>query len=169
MMPGFTSARCRPVAATLLLAAAILAQGPAAKGEDTGAARAEDAILARKTLMNAVEEQSNCIGGMISERAVDITRSRACANAIYVLLKAFPHLFPPESNQWREGVDLDPATDTVAAPEVWTEFDNFYRLATSAADRADALRHAGTEEEVKALHRALGNVCDMCHALYYKE
>jgi cytochrome c556 len=84
-------------------------------------------------------------------------------------LTAFPHLFPPSSNQWTEGADLDPATDTIASPDIWTDFADFYKLATGTAKIADEMSRAANEDAVKSLHRALGINCDLCHSLYLKE
>jgi cytochrome c556 len=140
-----------------------------ATGQEQGAATAQDVILARKSLMNAIEDNTDRLTRMISDQAIDLPEARARANTIYVMLMALPHLFPPNSNQWKEDADLDPVTDTAASPDIWANFDDFYRLAAAAAQRADEMRRAADEEEVKRLHRALGNVCDFCHALYYKE
>ena len=153
----------------LLLPAAWLAGVVPAGGQEDSAARIEDVILARKTLMDAVEENANRIGDMISARKINLAEARNCGDTIAVLLMAFPHLFPPESNQWREGAEADPVRGTLAAPEIWEDFAGFYKLAAAAAARADELRHATDEEEVKALHRSLGNICDSCHGLYMKE
>ena len=155
--------------ATPALAVGLFAAAFAAWGQDQSAATAQDAILARKSLMNAIEENSDRIARMISDRDINLPEARARANNIFVMLTAVPHLFPPNSNQWKEGKDLDPVTDTVASPEIWSNFADFYQLASAAANRADEMRRASNEEEVKSLHRALGNVCDFCHALYYKE
>ena len=140
-----------------------------ARGQEPSIPSAQSVILARKALMNAVEENSDRISRMISDREFNLPEVRARARNIFVMLRAFPHMFPPNSNQWKEGADLDPVTDTVASPEIWTNFDDFYRLALAAAERADEMGRATTEDEVKSLHRALGNVCDFCHALYYRE
>jgi cytochrome c556 len=153
----------------LTLSAGVLFPDHVALGEDQSTATAKAAILARKTLMNAIEENSDRIARMISKRDINLPEARARANTIFVMLTALPHLFPPNSNEWKEGADLDPATDTVASPEIWTDFANFYELASAAAKRADEMRRSASEEDVKSLHRALGNLCDLCHALYYKE
>jgi cytochrome c556 len=141
----------------------------AAMSQDQTVPIASDAILARKTLMNAIEDNSNRIGRMISDRDMNLAEARASAGNIFAMLTAFPHLFPPNSNQWIEGADLDPVTDTTASPEIWTNFADFYQLALTAAARADEMRRAENEEDVKSLHRSLGTLCDLCHALYLKE
>ena len=162
-------ARLATGAALLLIPAAWLAGMVPSGGEEISAARIEDVILARKTLMDAVEENANKIGDMISARNINLAEARNCGDTIAVLLMAFPHLFPPESNQWRESAEVDPVRGTLAAPEIWEDFAGFYKLAAAAVARADELRHATDDEEVKALHRSLGNICDSCHGLYMKE
>src|SRR5204863_162957 len=114
------------VIAIIALATGLLFPDLAAMGEDQSAATAKDVVLARKTLMNAVEENSERIARMISEQDINLPEARARANTIFVMLTALPHLFPPNSNEWKEGANLDPATDTVASPEIWTDFANFY-------------------------------------------
>jgi cytochrome c556 len=128
-----------------------------------------DVIAARKLLMNSIMNNMDKIQEMISERRIDPGVSRECADNIASMLLAFPHLFPPGSNQWKEDVDLDPVKDTFASPDIWTEFADFSRRSAAAAGTALELRRADNEEDVKRLYRALGIACDTCHALYMKE
>jgi cytochrome c556 len=130
---------------------------------------ASDVIAARKLLMDSIMNNMDRIQEMISERNINLNVSRDCADNIASMLAAFPHLFPPSSNQWRENVDLDPVKDTFASPDIWTEFADFSRRAAAAASTALELRRASNEDEVKQLYRALGIACDTCHALYMKE
>jgi cytochrome c556 len=132
-------------------------------------ASASDVIAARKLLMDSIMNNMDKIQEMISERRIDPGVSRECADNIASMLAAFPHLFPPGSNQWKEDVDLDPVKDTFASPDIWTEFADFSRRAAAAAATALELRRAGNEDDVKQLYRALGVACDTCHALYMKE
>src|SRR5262245_27638909 len=110
-----------------LLGCAALWPGTVAvgQGEDT----VKDIIWARKILMSAVGDQSDQIRAMISDRDIDLERARAHARTISVLLTSFPHLFPPASNQWKEGSDQDPANDTIASPDIWADFADFYKRA----------------------------------------
>lgn len=128
-----------------------------------------DVIAARKLLMDSIMNNMDKIQEMISERRIDPSVSRECADNIASMLMAFPHLFPPNSNQWKEDVDLDPVKDTFASPDIWTEFADFSRRAAAAANTALELRRADNEDDVKRLYRALGIACDTCHALYLKE
>jgi len=128
-----------------------------------------DVIAARKLLMDSIMNNMDKIQEMISEQRIDPSVSRECADNIASMLAAFPHLFPPSSNQWKEDVDLDPVRDTFASPDVWTDFADFSRRATAAANTALELRRADNEDDVKRFYRALGIACDTCHALYMKE
>ena len=128
-----------------------------------------DVIAARKLLMDSIMNNMDKIQEMISERRIDLGVSRECADNIASMLMAFPHLFPPSSNQWKEDVDLDPVKDTFASPDIWTEFADFSRRSAAAANTALELRRADNEDDVKRLYRALGIACDTCHALYMKE
>ncbi len=126
-------------------------------------------IFARKTLMNSTGEKLAELERMASQNEVDVNRARGDGNAMSVMLTAFPHLFPPASNQWKEGATTDPAADTAASPDIWVDFADFYRQAAGAAKTANELSRADNADEIKRLTRALGIACDTCHALYYKE
>jgi cytochrome c556 len=155
--------------AAALLALAALWPGAIAVGQDEDAARVKDVIWARKVLMAAVGERADQIRAMISERDIDLERARVLARNIAVLLTAFPHLFPPASNQWKEGDDQDPAKDTIASPDIWDDFADFYKQAMANAKIARDMSRAADEDELKNLHRALEITCDVCHSLYLKE
>ena len=128
-----------------------------------------DVIAARKLVMDSIMNNMDRIQEMVSERRIDLRISRECADNIASMLAAFPHLFPPGSNQWKEDVDLDPVKDTFASPDIWTEFADFSRRSAAAANTALELRRADNEDDVKRFYRALGIACDTCHALYMKE
>ena len=140
-----------------------------ASGQDRSAAAANDVIVARKNLMNSMMDKMDKIGSMISRGKIDAPAAREDADDISVMLLAFPHLFPPNSNQWREDTELDPATATTASPDIWTDFADFYRRSGAAANTAFELSRAKDEDEMKRLYRALGIACDTCHSLYLKE
>jgi cytochrome c556 len=168
-----TQSRLRQRNACAVLIASCLAIALATSIALPLVSRAQDAttdvIAARKLLMNSIMNNMDKIQEMISERRIDPGVSRECADNIASMLAAFPHLFPPTSNQWKEDVDLDPVKDTFASPDIWTEFADFSRRSAAAAATALELRRADNEDEVKRLYRALGIACDTCHALYMKE
>jgi cytochrome c556 len=103
---------------------------------------------------------------MISMGQVDLDGANEDAEAISVMLMAFPHLFPPSSNQWNPDADPDPATDTYASPELWTGFAEFYRQAADASSTAHAMGRADKIDDLKDRARELRIACDTCHALY---
>src|SRR5262249_54182781 len=137
--------------------------------QDQSAATVKDVILARKTLMNSINDGMDRIGEMTALHAFDSRKAGLYAADIAAMLMAFPHLFPPASNQWKESGDFDPATDTIASPDIWTSFADFYRRAAAAANTASELSRADREDEVRRLHRALWVACDTCHALSINE
>jgi cytochrome c556 len=150
-------------------ATSFLAATFVATAQDQRAATAKDVIFARKTLMNSIMDNMDKIGAMVSQQKIDLHAAHDYADNISTMLMAFPHLFPPNSNLWKENADLDPVTDTIASPDVWTEFADFYRRAAAAAKTASDLSRADNEDDLKRLSRALGIACDTCHALYLKE
>ena len=158
----------RAALAAALLALAALWPGAIAVGQDDDTT-VRDVIWARKVLMAAVGERSDQIRAMISERDIDLERARGLARNISALLTAFPHLFPPASNRWKEGDDQDPAKDTIASPDIWDDFADFYKQAMANARIARDMSRAADEEELRNLHRALEITCDVCHSLYLKE
>jgi hypothetical protein len=115
---------------TLIAAACLMLAGLAgsvARGQDQGAATPADAIFARKTVMDTLSSKMDVLEAATAGTAkIDIAGANDQADTVSVLLMAFPHLFPPATNQWKPNVDKDPGTDTFAAPEVWTKFGDFY-------------------------------------------
>lgn len=167
------SATGAALAACLLATGIFVAAQAVARARDAAPAQdvaiAKDVIFARKTLMNGIMNHMDQIGEMISSRKIDLREANQRAATIRVTFMAFPHLFPASSNQWKENVDLDPVSDTIASPDIWTDFADFYQRSIAAAKTAQELSRADSADEVKRLYRALGVACDTCHALYIKE
>jgi cytochrome c556 len=163
-------ARMAVVIACLGLAAAslatILATSLAATAQDQPAATAKDVIFARKTLMNYMCEKMAGIERVIALGKIDLDAARAQADAVSVMLMAFPHLFPSSSNQWSPNADPDPVADTYASPQVWTRYADFYRQAAAAAQAAHEMSRADKIDDFKTHARELRIICDTCHALY---
>jgi cytochrome c556 len=152
--------------AAVLATLAAFATSFVATAQDQRAATAKDVIFARKTLMNSICEKTTAIETMISLRRIDLDEARKLADAMSAMLLAFPHLFPPSSNQWNPNVDPDPETDTYASPELWTGFSDFYLRSAAAAKIAHDLSRADKIDDVKTGARELRIVCDTCHGLY---
>jgi cytochrome c556 len=149
---------------TSLLAASLVAGA-----QDQRAATAEDVIFARKALKDAVCDRMASIERMIAVGRVDLDDVRTQADAISVMLMAFPHLFPPGSNLWKPDTDQDPATATLASPDLWVAFPDFYRQAAAASKTALELSHADKVDDAKSRARELRIACDACHALYLED
>jgi len=162
-LPGLPHiGRCITLAGALFLAAS------AVWAQDQSAATAGDAIIARKTVMGALSEKMDDIETAISAGKVDLDQARAAADTISIYLMAFPHLFPPATNQWKPGADKDPATDTFASPDVWTHFADFYKLSTAASKFAFDASRSQSEAELKAAIGKLRTQCNACHTAYLK-
>jgi cytochrome c556 len=149
--------------------AAFFATPFAATAQDRSAATGDDVILARKTIMNALCDKMAEIERMIAMRKIDSKVTRAHGDAISVMLMAFPHLFPPGTNRWKPDLDQDPVTETLASPNLWASFPDFYRQATAAAKTAYTLSRADTMDDIKTSARELRIECDTCHSLYLEE
>jgi cytochrome c556 len=157
--------RCAALAFAGLVVAA-LAASSVALAQDQRAATADDVIFARKTLMNFMCDKMADIERMIAMGHIDLDGARGNADAISVMLMAFPHLFPSGSNQWSPAADPDPVTGTYASPELWSSFPDFYRLAAAAAQSAHDMSRADKIDDFKTHARQLRIICDTCHALY---
>lgn len=149
--------------------AGFLAINLTASAQDQSAASDKDVIFARKALKDAICDKMAGIERMIALRRIDLEDVHAQADAISVMLMAFPHLFPPSSNQWKPDADQDPESATLASPELWTQFPDFYRQAAAASKTAFDLSRAPTIDDVKTRARELRIECDTCHALYLED
>jgi cytochrome c556 len=150
------------------LAAGVLATSFVALAQDQSAATVKDVIFARKTMMDTLSDNMDQIEGMISTGKIDIADAHEHADTISVMLMAFPHLFPPATNQWKPGANRDPATDTFASPDLWSNFADFYQRATEASKLAWSASRAKRADEFRPLIGQLRQRCNACHALNLK-
>ena len=119
--------------------------------------------------MGAIAENMEEIEAMLAPGGkFEAIEAREHADLVSVMLMVFPHLFPPATNQWKEGANRDPAFDTFASPEVWRSFSDFYDRASTASKTALEASKAATFREFKARIAELRTVCDSCHAAYMK-
>jgi cytochrome c556 len=139
-----------------------------ASAQDQSAATAKDVIFARKTLMSSISDNMDQIETMISTGKIDLADAHEHADTISVMFMAFPHLFPPGSNQWKPNADLDPATDTFTSPDAWSKFSDFYKRAAAASKTAFDMSRADKVDELKARAKELRVACNTCHDLYLK-
>jgi len=142
---------------------------PVAWGQDRGATPPKETIFARKILMDSIGHNMDELEANASSDKVDLTEGRDHADIVSVMLTAFPHLFPQNTNEWKPNVDRDPGTDTYAAPEVWSGFADFYKRARDAAQVAYKASRAETERAFKDQVGQLRVACDSCHAIYMKK
>ena len=148
---------------------AVIGMSLVASGQDQGAATAKDAIFARKILMDTISRNMDELETMTSsQKSVDLTEGREHADNISIMLMAFPHLFPPGTNQWTPSADRDPGRDTYAAPDLWSNYADFYAKAASASKIAYNASRSKQEGEFKTHITELRTACDACHAAYLK-
>ena len=146
-----------------------LAAGCTALGQDKSAATPADTIFARKIMMDTIDNQMNEVEGMLAAAdKLDLTEARDHADVISVMLMAFPHLFPSGTNQWQPNVARDAGRDTYAAPEVWTNFAEFYARSEKASKVAFRASRAKEERAFRTLVAELRGACNACHAVYLK-
>jgi cytochrome c556 len=168
----FTSLSGQTVAigiVSALLGAAHLGLSPIVFAQDQSAATAKDVIFARKIMMDTIGTNMDEIDTMLQTGKIDLTEGREHADMISVMLMAFPHLFPPSSDQWKPNVERDPGTDTFAAPEVWKTYTDFYQQAAYASKTAYKASRATDEAEFKKFGAELRAACDTCHSTYLKQ
>ena len=151
-----------------ILATAASTIGHVALAQDQSAATVDDVILARKTAMDTLSDNMDQIEQMIATNKIDLADAHEHADTISVLLMAFPHLFPPASNTWKPGVEIDPVTGTYASPDVWTKFADFYKRAADASKTAYNMSRADKADDLKAKTAVLRTACNACHAAYLK-
>jgi len=152
-----------------VLGLSLIAGGPAAIGQTAADPPAKDTIFARKTLMGAIDHNMDEVETMLAPGGkLESADAREHTDTISILLQAFPHLFPPATNQWKPGIERDPATDTFASPELWSKFPDFYARAAAASKLALEASQAKRLDEFRAKMVQLRAACNGCHELYQK-
>src|SRR5262249_4801320 len=171
MEPFVLSARLSIAGAigAAVLAAGAFGIGSTALGQDQRAATPKDVIFARKILMGTVGDNMDEIDSAVASGDIDLQQLAGHADGISVALLGFPHLFPPASNEWKEGATRDPGADTFASPEVWTRFADFYKMASEASKLAYDASRARSKDDFKKAGIALRQACDACHVTFMKK
>ena len=155
------------MAAAAIAALAFGMAAEPARAQDLPAAK--DTIFARKILMGAIDMNMDEIETMLApEGKLDLAEGQEHAETISTMLMAFPHMFPPATNQWKAGAERDPATDTFASPDVWKNFTDFYARATEASKIAWSASRARRPDEFRGFIVQLRDRCNGCHALNLK-
>jgi cytochrome c556 len=159
--------RLSGASAGVLATLAIAVLAGAAPAQDQPAVK--DTIFARKILMGAIDMNMDEIETMLApEGKLVLSDAQEHAETISTMLMAFPHLFPPATNQWKPGANRDPATDTFASPDLWSNFADFYQRATEASKIAWSASRAKRADEFRPLIGQLRQRCNACHALNLK-
>jgi cytochrome c556 len=154
-------------APALAVAAAIMFTAAPSLAEDQPPPK--DTIFARKVVMGEIDMNMDEIETMLApEGKLLLSDAQEHAEVISTLLMAFPHLFPPSTNQWKEGAQRDPATDTFANPAIWANFSDFYNLASEASKIAWNASRTKRPDEFRAQIKELRLRCNACHALNLK-
>jgi cytochrome c556 len=153
---------------TVVIAALMIAASARpASAQDQPAPK--DTIFARKILMGAIDMNMDEIETMLApEGKLVLPDAQEHAETISTMLMAFPHMFPPVTNQWKSGETRDPATDTFANPDLWSNFADFYRRATEASKIAWDASRARRPDEFRSLIGQLRQRCNACHAANLK-
>jgi cytochrome c556 len=159
----------RTTAVVAAAALAFLAASVTASSEEQSADLAKDAIFARKILMDTINTNMDELEGIVtSDKGINLVEGREHADMISVMLMAFPHLFPPPTNQWKPNVERDPGRDTYASPDVWTNYADFYAKAATASKIAYKASRSQKDVEFKGYVAELRVACDACHGVYLK-
>ena len=149
--------RLSSVSAGVLAALAIAVLAGPAPAQDQPAAK--DTIFARKILMGAIDMNMDEIETMLApEGKLVLSDAQEHAETISTMLMAFPHLFPPATNQWKPGANRD----------LWSNFADFYQRATEASKIAWSASRAKRADEFRPLIGQLRQRCNACHALNLK-
>jgi len=150
-----------------IAALTIVVLAGSASAQDQPAAK--DTIFARKIMMGAIDTNMDEIETMLApEGKLVLGDAQEHAETISTMLMAFPPLFPPPTNQWKPGENRDPATDTFANPDLWSNFSDFYQRATEASKIAWSASRAKRADEFRPLIGQLRQRCNACHALNLK-
>jgi cytochrome c556 len=153
----------------VVLAAWLLAAPCTALAQEQGVTPPKDTIFARKILMGSIDMNMDEVETMLSPGGtLNLAEGQEHADIISIMLMAFPHMFPAPTNQWRPGADRDPATDTFASPDVWSNFADFYQRATAASKIAFEASRAKRGNDFRELVLQLRTACNSCHAAYQK-
>ena len=129
----------------------------------------KDVIFTRKIVMDTIGKDMDDLETMTGEGGkVNLVEGAEHADNISVLLMAFAHLFPASTNQWKPNVEKDPGTDTFAAPELFSRYQDFYKQANDASKNAYNASRATNEAEFRTRVKALRSACDACHTAYMK-
>jgi cytochrome c556 len=148
------------------LAVALIGSSSAAFCQEAKPASPKDVIIARKTLMNTIGTNMYPVDEMLETGKIDLAATRVPLESIAAMLRAFPNLFPPNTNLWSPGTKREPATDTLADAAVWESRSFFYKDAMVASKYAFDASRAETAADFRKSAEDLRLTCDGCHSTY---
>lgn len=126
----------------------------------TGLTNPMDVIAARGALMAEMEQLMIPIDSYTAGDVYDLDMLRENAAGVARLLTVVPHLFPPTTNLYDPDAEIPV---TLAQPELWENFDTFYRLATAASGVADEASSTQDPEAFRQQGLAIRAACAACH------
>jgi cytochrome c556 len=147
-------------------AVALIGVSSVVLAQDQNPATPKDVIVARKTLMNTMGTNMYPVDEMFETGKIDLGAARVPLESISAMLMAFPHLFPPSTNLWKQGTARDPATDTLADAAIWASRECFYRDAMAASKYSFDASRAQNVADFRKSARDLRLTCDGCHSTY---
>ena len=143
------------------------------KSEDSMMARtsATEAIFARRLLMSSIGTNNDTLHDIFDGAfEYDAREVKHRLGAMADMLLAFPHLYRVAPDVWsQEAEDENPGLVTQSAPAVWSDWENFSRLAREASDKALDASLASGADNLIALTDELETLCESCHATYRRE
>lgn len=124
-----------------------------------------EAVIARQGLMYQLDADMAALEIALGEGTLDPADAAARGASMAAMLRAFPFLFPPESNFL-----ADPASTvtTSADPRIWAEPTAFAMAAANAVAAAEALSAAAGIAAATPAIPALRATCEACHATYLR-
>ncbi len=154
------------LAALTLAGVVVLQRAAPVSGEGwTGVSEPEELVEARRVLMIQMEPLMRPIDAFTAGEPADLSTLRSAAATLEAMLLAFPHLFPPTTNQYDPTVRESP---TFALPTIWQDFAMFRSLSEEAATAAATIAAADDAEALRTAGRSLRESCDSCHAHFTK-
>src|SRR5262245_39474454 len=172
LRPRFNWKSSLPIGVFAVVTVGIAALGPfPATGQNrepglTGVDRADEVVMARQLLMDAIDEEMQPIDLSGAGTNTPLDTLKAHATRISNIMPAFAHMFPPQT---KPGKAADgSASTTTATMAIWERFDDFYKL---VQDSAMIAYDASQAADLKGFHEQgakLRAMCDGCHAQYMK-
>lgn len=131
-----------------------------------------EVIFARRVLMGSMDVLMQEIEAFSADAARHNTEvefeAAQVADELSVMLQLVAHLYPAGTDIWSEEAEAaDPTGVTLATPELWAQFPEFYRQANEAAEHAFALsRQTPRDAAWRESAADLRGRCESCHTAF---